>query len=180
MRPDHCEPIGVPGVERARHGGERRSRRFTTMSDPDGPADSVRVRPAEPADAPGVLALWARARSAAAVTPDTTETVERLLARGPGSLLVAQDGPDGPIVGALIAAWDGFRGNMYRLAVEPAHRRRGIATALVRAGERHLRDQGAPRVSALVAHEEGEAVGLWAAVGYARDRSIVRFVRTLD
>jgi ribosomal protein S18 acetylase RimI-like enzyme len=126
-----------------------------------------------------VLALWARARSAAATTPDTPEALERLLAVGPGALLVAEHGQGGAIVGTLVAAWDGWRGNMYRLAVDPAHRRRGIALALVRAGERHLLAQGARRVSALVAHDEADAVGLWAAAGYARDEEIARFVRNL-
>jgi len=138
------------------------------------------VRPAGRADIAAVLALWERARSAAASTPDTPETVARLLDAGPGSLLVAERGPEGAVVGALIAAWDGWRGNMYRLAVDPAHRRTGIALALVRAGERHLAALGARRVTALVAHDEPDAVGLWAAAGYARDADIARFVRNLD
>ena len=123
------------------------------------------VRAAGRADIAAVLTLWERARSAAASTPDTPETVARLLTTGPGSLLVAERGPDGAIVGALIAAWDGWRGNMYRLAVDPAHRRAGVGLALVRA----LR-----RVTALVAHDEPDAVGLWAASGYARDADIAR------
>ena len=138
------------------------------------------VRPAGRDDIGAVLALWERARSAAASTPDTPETVARLLATGAGSLLVAERGPDGAIVGALIAAWDGWRGNMYRLAVDPAHRRTGVGLALVRAGERHLAAQGARRVTALVAHDEPDAVGLWAAAGYARDADIARFVRNLE
>ena len=138
------------------------------------------VRPAGPGDIAAVLALWERARSAAASTPDTPETVARLLDTGPGSLLVAERGPEPAIVGALIAAWDGWRGNMYRLAVDPAHRRTGIALALVRAGERHLAALGARRVTALVAHDEPDAVGLWAAAGYARDADIARFVRNLE
>jgi ribosomal protein S18 acetylase RimI-like enzyme len=140
----------------------------------------VPIRPAERRDVPAVLALWARARSAAAVTPDTTEAVERLLVTAPGSLLVAEHGPEAAVVGALVAAWDGWRGNMYRLAVDPAHRRRRIATALVRAGEQHLRAQGAARVTALVAHDGPDGVALWEAAGYARDAAITRFVRTLD
>jgi len=139
-----------------------------------------RIRAASRADIAAVLTLWERARSAAASTPDTPETVARLLATGPGSLLVAERGPDGAIVGALIAAWDGWRGNMYRLAVDPAHRRTGVGLALVRAGERHLAAQGARRVTALVAHDEPDAVGLWAAAGYARDSDIARFVRNLE
>jgi ribosomal protein S18 acetylase RimI-like enzyme len=147
------------------------------MSDP---TDTIGVRAAGSADIPAVLGLWARARSSAASTPDTPETVRRLLERDPGALLVAETGATGAaLVGALIAAWDGWRGDMYRLAVDPAHRRRGVALALVRAGERRLREQGAKRVTALVAHEEADAVGLWAAAGYARDEAIVRFVRNL-
>src|SRR4051795_12872221 len=143
------------------------------MSDP-----TVDVRTASAADVAAVLALWAAARSANASTPDTPESLERLLATDAGALLVAER--DGAIVGALIAAWDGWRGGMYRLAVDRAHRRHGIGLALVRAGEARLAACGAPRVTALVAHEDADAVALWAAAGYARDRTIARFVRNLD
>lgn len=73
--------------------------------------------------------LWAEARSEQASTPDRGEIVERLIgAESPAALLVAER--DGEIVGALIAAWDGWRGNMYRLAVRDGHRRQGIGFAL--------------------------------------------------
>src|SRR3954447_14750004 len=139
----------------------------------------VRVRAAGAGDVPAVLALWAQARSEAASTPDTPEAVKRLLDVAPGALLVAEADGAGEIVGALIATWDGWRAGMYRLAVRPAERRRGIALALVREGERRLRAAGAPRVSALVAHGEKDAVGLWTAAGYAHDAAISRFVRNL-
>src|SRR4051794_11073588 len=135
------------------------------------------IRAATAGDVPAVLALWARARSANASTPDTPESVERLLATDPGALLVAER--EGAIVGALIAAWDGWRGGMYRLAVDPDHRRRGIALALVGAGEARLADCGARRITALVAREDADAVALWAAAGYAHDLTIARFVRSL-
>jgi ribosomal protein S18 acetylase RimI-like enzyme len=141
---------------------------------------AAHVREAGAGDVPAVLALWARARSAAASTPDTPDALDRLLHTGPGALLVAEHGAGGEIIGALVAAWDGWRGNMYRLAVDPAHRRGGVGTALVRAGEDRLRSLGARRITALVAHEEDEAVGLWAAVGYDRDTAIARFVKQLD
>jgi ribosomal protein S18 acetylase RimI-like enzyme len=150
----------------------------TGRSDAPRPA-AAHVRAAGRDDVPAVLALWARSRSAAASTPDTAEALERLLATGPGALLVAEDPAGGAIVGALVAAWDGWRGNMYRLAVEPAQRRRGIGLALVRAGERHLEAQGARRVTALVVHGDADAVSLWAAAGYACDETIARFVRSL-
>ena len=95
----------------------------------------------------------------------------------PAALLVAER--DGETVGALIATWDGWRGNMYRLAVHDGHRRQGIGLALIQAGETYLRQRGARRVTALVAFDDREAGGFWAAAGYPPDEEIGRRVRNL-
>lgn len=135
------------------------------------------VRACQAGEAPAVLELWGRARSGHATTADHLEDVQRLMAQMPGSVLVAER--DGTIVGALIAAWDGWRGNMYRLAVNPEHRRRGVGMALVQAGERHLQRQGAHRITALVGYEDEPASAFWEAAGYPRDLVIGRRVRNL-
>ena len=139
--------------------------------------ERVTVRRAEPGDVPGVLALWARERSGHASVADSAEDLERLVADSPAALLVAER--EGEIVGTLIAAWDGWRGNMYRLAVRNECRREGIGTALTRAGEDYLREHGARRVTALVAFDDEAAGGFWDAAGYPRDREIGRRVRNL-
>jgi ribosomal protein S18 acetylase RimI-like enzyme len=134
-------------------------------------------RAAHPQDLSAVLQLWAHARSEHATTADRAVDVERLINEAPGSLLVAES--DGEIVGALIAAWDGWRGNMYRLAVQSHHRRRGIALKLVQAGEEYLRSKGARRVTALVAYDDDAAGTFWERAGYPRDHVIGRRVRNL-
>lgn len=93
------------------------------------------------------------------------------------SLLLAD--ADGTILGALVAASDGWRGNMYRLSVRGEHRRRGIGLALVRAGEQRLRQQGIKRITALVAYEDDIAASFWEAAGYPRDHVMGRRVRNL-
>ncbi|HET7574661.1 MAG TPA: GNAT family N-acetyltransferase, partial [Solirubrobacterales bacterium] len=107
------------------------------------------VRTATAGDFDAVLALWSAERSAHATTADRREDLERLVAETRSVLLVAER--DGAVVGALIAAWDGWRGNMYRLAVREDCRRQGIALTLARAGEAHLEAHGARRVTALTA-----------------------------
>ena len=97
----------------------------------------LRFRAATAKDVQPILDLWAASRSDHAETPDSAEAIRRLLDTDPGSLLVAEDGDQ--IQGALIAAFDGWRGNMYRLAVRPDRRREGIATRLVQLGEQRLR-----------------------------------------
>jgi ribosomal protein S18 acetylase RimI-like enzyme len=137
---------------------------------------AAEIRPCRPDEAGAVLRLWDGARSEHAVTEDTPERVAPLI--DTGALLVAVE--DGAVVGAVIVGFDGWRGNFYRLAVAPSHRRRGIGRRLVAAGEERLRALGAPRVTALVAFDDEDAGGFWEAVGYPRDPVMGRRVRTLD
>lgn len=135
------------------------------------------VRSGTVADIPAVLALWRVAEALPTVT-DSEQDLRQLLDADPEALLLATSGAD--VVGSLIAGWDGWRGSFYRLAVDPEWRRRGIAMALVRAGEERLRALGAKRLTAIVASDERAAMELWVAVGYERQAERSRFVRMLD
>ncbi|MGD0198417.1 MAG: GNAT family N-acetyltransferase [Solirubrobacteraceae bacterium] len=139
---------------------------------------SLIIRPAELADIAPVLELWSHARSAHATTPDHESDLRRLIVGGPGTTLLVAFNERG-LVGTLIAAWDGWRGNMYRLAVSPKHRREGVARQLVERGEQRLRDLGARRVTALVAHGDLTAAAFWDAAGYPADPEIGRHVRNI-
>jgi ribosomal protein S18 acetylase RimI-like enzyme len=132
------------------------------------------IRSCRPDEAEDVVRVWAAADAQPTVTDDAA-SVGVLLAHDRESVLVADD--DGQIVGTLIAGWDGWRGNLYRIAVVPSHRRRGIATQLVREGEKILRARGAVRLSAIVAEDESHAVAFWAAAGYEQQSERLRFIK---
>jgi ribosomal protein S18 acetylase RimI-like enzyme len=134
------------------------------------------IRDARSEDIDRVLAVWAEAEADESVTDDP-ESLGRLMARDPRALLVAEE--QGRVVGTLVVGWDGWRGSMYRLAVVPSMRRRGIATALVREGERRLSELGARRISALVIDGHGDAAGFWLAAGYEHDARMHLYARTL-
>jgi ribosomal protein S18 acetylase RimI-like enzyme len=134
------------------------------------------IRLAEPHQAPALLDLW----QAAGSSPSNTDNVGYVAAAiewSGSSVLVAEAG--GRIVGSLIAAWDGWRGNMYRLAVLPEQRRSGIATALVREGERRLCERGARRLSAIVLVDDPGAVEFWEQAGYAFQSEAGRFTKVV-
>lgn len=135
------------------------------------------IRTATPTDLPAVLDLWRAADSIPSAT-DSEAGLRALLARDPGALLLAEAG--GEAIGTLIAAWDGWRGSFYRLAVRPERRRQGVGAALVRAGEQRLAELGAIRLTAIVADGEHAAVALWEAAGYERQADRSRFVRVLS
>ncbi len=132
------------------------------------------IRAASRADVEAVLGLWRDAAAEPGV-PDSPEAVTALLDRDQESLLVATDGSD--IVGAIVAAWDGWRGSIYRLAVLPDHRRAGLGLELVNAAEDALRTRGARRIQALVYVKDDRARAFWEAAGYDLDERLVRYVR---
>ena len=134
------------------------------------------ARSATPEDIPAVLAMWRHAGGPVSVT-DTPQGLAALLAGDPHALLIA-DGGDAPIA-SLIAAWDGWRGNFYKLVVHPQRRREGIGSALVRVGERRLRARGARRLAAVVADDDPVALAFWRNAGYRRQGPRARLVRHL-
>jgi ribosomal protein S18 acetylase RimI-like enzyme len=93
----------------------------------------------------------------------------------PSALLVAED--EGSIVGSVIAAWDGWRGSVYRLVVAPSHRRLGLGRQLLGAADARLSAVGAIRLQAIVVETEPKAIGFWRESGWDRQIHRVRFVR---
>jgi GNAT superfamily N-acetyltransferase len=86
---------------------------------------------------------------------------------------------DGKIAGTLIATFDNWRGNMYRLAVLPEHQRRGIASALVAAAEQWLHAVGCRRITALVEAGSPWATAFWSAAGYGHEVHMRRYAKDL-
>jgi len=124
-----------------------------------------------------VLELYKRAEAIARPT-DTLPDLQRIVREHPNTLLVGEE--QGRIVGTVIAGWDGWRGGIYRLAVLPECRRRGVGQALVAEAERRLAARGARRLNAMVARDEVQARGFWdAAPGWAREARWQRYTKDL-
>ncbi|HZI51382.1 MAG TPA: GNAT family N-acetyltransferase [Terriglobia bacterium] len=125
-------------------------------------------------DANDILSLWRAAEASPSVT-DTIEDIRSIAGRDSAAVIVAVS--QGQILGSIIAAFDGWRGGVYRLAVHPTVRRQGIARALVVEAEKMFRTWGVKRVSAIVLLDHPSAMGFWTAAGYAMQEDTVRFVR---
>ncbi len=86
------------------------------------------------------------------------------LTREPQLFLVAEAGR--AVAGVVLGTYDGRRGWILRLAVDPAHRRRGVASRLVAELERRFAALGCPRINLLVMPENEAGLRFWQALGY--------------
>ncbi|MEV7603029.1 GNAT family N-acetyltransferase [Kitasatospora sp. NPDC089797] len=137
------------------------------------------LRPAAPEEIPALLALWARAAKGTSITDDEAG-VAALLARDGECLIVAAAADDpGTPLGTVIAGWDGWRCHLYRLAVDPAHRRRGIGTALLAAAEQRFAALGGRRADAMVLDDNTLGHRTWQAAGYRPEPQWTRWVKPL-
>jgi ribosomal protein S18 acetylase RimI-like enzyme len=135
------------------------------------------IRECRMAECAQVLALWKSAEAIPRPT-DTLPDLQRLVREHPGTLLVGEE--DGRLVGTVIAGWDGWRGGIYRLAVLPDCRRRGVGQALVAEAERRLAARGARRLNAMVARDEAHARAFWDATpGWGRDARWQRYTKDI-
>jgi len=94
------------------------------------------------ADYEAVARLWDEGGPGVSRRPtDGFEGVRLKLSRDPDLFLVARLGT--AVVGVVIGGFDGWRAYVYHLAIAPAYRRRGIASALMDELEARLRAKGA-------------------------------------
>ncbi|MCK9922187.1 GNAT family N-acetyltransferase [Frankia sp. AgPm24] len=79
----------------------------------------------------------------------------------------------------VLACWDGRRGHVYRLAVAPEHRRRGVAQALLNAAHTRFDSLGAMLADAMVEDDNPQAYATYQACGYRLQPGRDRWIRTL-
>lgn len=135
---------------------------------------SERIRAATASDAAAVLALWRDAEAEPTHTDDIV-SITNLVSRDPGALVVAEEA--GRVVGSVIAGWDGWRGSIYRLAVAPRYRRRGLGSRLLAEAERRMAERGAIRLQAIVVETDLLATSFWRATDWDEQVERLRFTK---
>ncbi len=120
-----------------------------------------------PDDYAAVIGLWGQAGPGIHLrSSDEPEEIRKKLERDPDLFLLAETG--GKLVGAVLGGYDGRRGMMYHLAVDPEHRKQGIGEALMAELERRLVDKGCTRYYLLVTMDNEDAIHFYEARGWER------------
>jgi len=136
----------------------------------------MRIRPFAIADEDAVVALWERT-GLTRPWNDPRKDIRRKLKVRPDLFLVAEQ--DNVVIGTVMVGYDGHRGWINYLGVDPDNRRKGVARALMAEAERLLRLEGCPKINLQVRSTNAETIEFYRRIGYVLD-DVVSFGKRLE
>ena len=124
------------------------------------------IRSFRPADEPAVVALWS---ACGLIRPwnDPCKDIQRKLAVHDSGFLVGT--VNERVIASVMAGYEGHRGWINYLAVDPIHQRNGYGRQMMLAAERFLTAAGCPKVALLLRAENAGVKSFYQKLGYAAD-----------
>lgn len=117
-----------------------------------------------------VIDLWERIFGYEAEHNVPPLVIDKKLAARDGLFSVARQ--DGSVVGTIMAGYDGHRGWIYAMAVDPVHRREGIGSKLLAFAEQQLTARGCMKVNLQIMEGNERVRGFYEANGYTVEERI--------
>jgi ribosomal protein S18 acetylase RimI-like enzyme len=130
----------------------------------------MEIRVFQECDQQEVIALWAKVFAYPEPRNDPAAVIRQKVAVQRDLFFVAV--ADGKVVGTVMGGYDGHRGWIYSLAVDPAHRRQKLGAALVTHVERALQQLGCPKINLQVLPSNAATVEFYAKLGYRVEERI--------
>jgi ribosomal protein S18 acetylase RimI-like enzyme len=124
------------------------------------------IRRFDESDRDAVVRLWQRCELTRPWN-DPNRDIDRKLTVQPELFLVGE--ADGVVIASVMAGYDGHRGWLNFLAVDPDHQRRGYARELVAAAEQRLTAIGCPKLNLQVRATNPAVLAFYDAIGYRTD-----------
>lgn len=124
----------------------------------------MQIRPYADSDHDAVVAFWNAVLPDSAPHNDPVTSIRNKLAVERDLFFVAEN--DGALVGTVMGGYDGHRGWVYSVAVDPGFRRRGIATSLIEHLEAALIQRGCLKLNLQVRSTNSEVIAFYKTVGF--------------
>jgi ribosomal protein S18 acetylase RimI-like enzyme len=126
---------------------------------------SLIVEYSNPHHRAAVIQLWETAFGYETAHNTPSLVIDKKLAVADGLFFVAL--VHDVVVGTVMAGYDGHRGWLYSVAVDPAQRRQGLGARLVRHAEQALTARGCLKINLQIVSSNDSVKGFYASLGYA-------------
>lgn len=136
--------------------------------------EQIVTRPFKKADYPAVIALWQL--TGIPCKPGGRDSKDKILKEitKPGTLFLVAE-LAGQVIGVALATHDGRKGWINRLAVQPEHQGRGLASRLLAEAENHLHNCGMEIITCLIEDDNPHSMEFFRRKEYVEHRDIIYF-----
>ena len=122
------------------------------------------------ADREDVLRIWNKVFNYKDPHNDPEVNIDRKRQNNDGLFFVAD--LDNKVVGTILCGYDGHRGWIYSMAVDPDIGRKGIGTSLLEYAEKILKDMGCPKINLQIMPDNSEVVEFYEKNGFKVEERI--------
>jgi ribosomal protein S18 acetylase RimI-like enzyme len=138
---------------------------------------AMQIRPFTAGDEKAVIELW---QKCGLTRPwnNPGRDIQRKLAVNPELFLIGLI--DGKVIATDMGGYEGHRGWVNYLAVDPSLRRQGLGHEMMKAIEQLLLERGCPKLNLQVRTGNTEAIGFYKAIGYNMDEVISMGKRLIE
>jgi ribosomal protein S18 acetylase RimI-like enzyme len=112
-----------------------------------------------------IVALWERC-GLARPWNNPRDDFAKALQTPTATVIVGEEGS--AMVATVMVGFDGHRGWIYYLAVDPPHQGSGRGRTMMNAAELWLKERGAPKLQLMVREENASALGFYDRLGLSR------------
>ena len=127
---------------------------------------ALTIRPFQSSDQESVIALWNRC-GLVRTWNDPHKDIARKLRVNPEWFLVAEH--EGAVIASVMVGYEGHRGWINYLAVDPEAQRNGTGRALMAEAERVLRAAGCPKISLQVRRTNRDVISFYEKIGFTAE-----------
>ena len=130
---------------------------------------TLHIRPYQPSDETAVIALWQRCDLTRPWNNPKLD-IERKLLVNPELFLVGEI--DGEIITSVMGGYEGHRGWINYLAVDPSRRRQGLGREMMEVVEERIRALGSPKINLQIRTGNTAVIEFYQSIGYKMDEVV--------
>ncbi len=127
------------------------------------------IRSFQDSDTTAAVQLWNRCGLTRSWNNPQLDIQRKLKAQPEGFLVGLIDNE---IVASVMIGYDGHRGWINYLAIDPAHQRKGLGCELMAKAEQHLLSVGCPKINLQIRLDNAEAIEFYESIGFTQDKVV--------
>ena len=128
--------------------------------------DALEIRSFRQEDEVPLIKLWEKCKLVVAWN-DPSKDIRRKVQLDPGGFLLSLH--DNSLIASVMAGYEGHRGWINYLAVDPEYRRKGLGKTMMKAAETYLEQFECPKINLQIRAKNHQVIEFYKSIGFLQE-----------